>query len=89
MRALFIVAGLADVALGILLIAVSGFILQGVNNTGPMMPEAVFFVIMMAWCFIAPLAAWLSRTRLQAQARLAIILSPLVIAGALLLVSPG
>ena len=28
--------------MGLLLISVSGFILQGVNNTGPMMPEAVF-----------------------------------------------
>ena len=89
MRVLFIVAGLADIALGVLLIAVSGFILQGVYNTGPMLPEAVFYVIMMAWCFVAPLATWLSRSRLQVQARLAIILSPLVIAGALLMISPG
>lgn len=89
MRALLIVAGLADLALGVLLVAVSGFILQGVNNTGPMMPEAIFYVIVMGWCFIAPLAPWLLHIRLQAPARLAIILSPLVIAGGLLLASPG
>jgi hypothetical protein len=89
MRVLFILAGLADVALGVLLIAVSGFVLQGVYNTGPMMPEAVFYVIMMAWCFVAPPVAWLSRTRLGAQARAAIILSPLAVAGIMLLISPG
>lgn len=89
MRALLIVAGLAGLALGVLLVAVSGFILQGVNNTGPMMPEALFYVIIMAWCFIAPLAAWLTHSHLQAQVRLAIILSPLVMAGGLLLVGPG
>ena len=33
---------LLDFGMGLLLISVSGFILQGVNNTGPMMPEAVF-----------------------------------------------
>ncbi|TNF58974.1 MAG: hypothetical protein EP307_11330 [Rhodobacteraceae bacterium] len=89
MRAFLVLAGLADVALGVLLIAVSGFVLQGVYNTGPMMPEAVFYVIMMAWCFLAPLVTWLSRSRLGAQARVAIILSPLAVAGIMLLISPG
>ena len=89
MRVLLLLAGLADVGLGILLIAVSGFILQGVNNTGPMMPEAVFYVIMMAWCFVAPIVVWLSRNRLADQASAAIILSPLAIFGIMLVISPG
>jgi hypothetical protein len=46
MRALIVIAAVADLALGALLVAVSGFVLQGVNNTGPMMPEAIFYVLM-------------------------------------------
>ena len=38
-----LIATVLDVGMGLLLIGVTGFILQGVNNTGPMMPEAVLF----------------------------------------------
>ncbi len=53
MTILLIVATIADLALGVLLVAVSGFILQGVNNTGPM-DGAIWFVLMVLLCFAAP-----------------------------------
>lgn len=61
MRALLILITLADLGLAALLIAVSGFILQGVNNTGPMMPEAIFYVLLILLCFVAPTIAWMKR----------------------------
>ncbi len=89
MRALIVIAAVADLALGALLVAVSGFVLQGVNDTGPMMPEAIFYVLMILWCLAAPVVAWLARDGYSAQTRLGIVVSPLAMAAALLLVSPG
>jgi drug/metabolite transporter (DMT)-like permease len=65
MRYLLVAAMIADVALGVLLIAVSGFILQGVNNTGPTdIASAVFLLLAITACFAAPLfAAFLYRRR--------------------------
>jgi hypothetical protein len=58
MRYLLVAAMLADAALGVLLIAVSGFVLQGVNNTGPTdIASAVFLLLAIAVCFAAPLFA--------------------------------
>ena len=54
MGALVVVIALLDAALGLLLVAVSGFVLQGVNNTGPVMPNAIVYVVMTVLCFVAP-----------------------------------
>ena len=88
MLAALLIATVLDVGMGLLLIGVSGFILQGVNNTGPMMPEAVLFVLMIALCVGAPSAAWFLRGRLAPLAVLAIAYSPLVVAGLVLLAGP-
>lgn len=81
MLAVLILATLADLGLAALLVAVSGFVLQGVNNTGPMMPEAALLVAFIALCVLAPLAAWILRAR---AARPALVLwtavAPLVVA---------
>lgn len=58
-----VVASVVDLGLAVLLVGVSGFILQGVNNQGPMMPEAIFLMLMIALCLAAPAAAWLLRAR--------------------------
>lgn len=62
LKLILILVTLADLALGVLLISVSGFILQGVNNTGPS-PGAAGFVLMAALCFLAPLGGWWLRAR--------------------------
>jgi hypothetical protein len=66
-------------ALAALLIAVSGFVLEGVNNTGPMMPEAIFFVALIIICLAAPALAWGLRHRLEPPLVLAIAAAPIAI----------
>ncbi len=89
MAASLIIATVLDLALGVLLISVSGFILQGVNNTGPAMPDAVLFVAMIILCFAAPLTAWLVRKRLPFPVVLVIAYAPLLFAGIALLTEPA
>jgi hypothetical protein len=86
--AALVIATLLDLCLGLLLIAVSGFILEGVNNTGPMLPEAAFLVLMIAVSIFAPIAAWTLRKRLAPAAVLALAYSPLAIAALVMLVEP-
>lgn len=88
MLAALIIATVLDLGLGLLLASVSGFILQGVNNTGPMMPDAVFFVLMIALCFGAPIAAWSVRRRLAPAVVLAIAYSPPIVLVAALSAEP-
>ena len=88
MSAALIFATVLDFGLGLLLVAVSGFVLQGINNTGPLMPDAVFFVLMVGLCFGAPLTAWSVKKRIASLAVLAIAYSPLTIMGVVLLVEP-
>jgi hypothetical protein len=86
--AALIIATFLDFGLGVLLVSVSGFVLQGVNNTGPMMPDAVFFVLMILLCVSAPIAAWFLRKRFGFPVVLAVAYSPLIVAGIALLVEP-
>jgi hypothetical protein len=88
MFAALVVATVLDLGLGLLMISVSGFVLQGVNNTGPMMPEALFFGLMVALCFGAPIAAWSLRRRLASPTLLAIACSPLLVTTGVLLLEP-
>lgn len=88
MRILLILATIADIGIGILFIAVSGFVLQGVNNTGPGdMPTAVFFVGYIVLCFAAPLVAWLWKD-LKDEWKQVIAWSPVAI-GAIAMVAGG
>ena len=84
-----IVATLADIGLAILLVAVSGFILQGVNNQGAMQPEAALLVLMVGFALAAPAVAWVLRSRQSnPKITLAIAYGPLIVAATLLLVEP-
>ena len=87
MTVLLVILTVANLALAALLVAVSGFILQGVNNTGPMMPEAVFFVGFIVACLVAPAVAWAMRRRLAEGPVLAIAAAPLVVATLVLAIS--
>jgi len=89
MGVLLIIVAIADYALALLLVAVSGFILEGVNNTGPMMPEAYFFVALIVAAVVAPTFALLMRRRLAPRTALAIAAAPLICAAAALLVKPS
>ncbi len=88
MRIALVIAAVADIALGVLLVAVSGFILQGVNNTGPQMPAAILLVGMIVLCFAAPFLGFALRNRLPGPATLGIAFSPIIIAAAALLLEP-
>ena len=79
MKAVLILIAVADLLLGVLLFAVSGFILQGVNNTGPMMPEAIFYGLAIGWCFLAPLVPWTFGASLKPAAAIIIAASPVAI----------
>lgn len=86
MKPVLILLTLADFALGVLLISVSGFVLQGVNNTGPA-PGAVVLVLLMALCFLAPLGGWWLRARAGGWA-MVLAAMPLLIGAGLLAGSP-
>jgi hypothetical protein len=89
MIAALVIATLADLGLAVLLVAVSGFVLQGVNNTGPVMPDAALYVAYVGLCVLAPLAAWILRAR---GARPAFVLwtasAPLLLAALVLAAEP-
>jgi hypothetical protein len=75
MFVLLILFTLADVALGVLLIAVSGYMLQGVNNTAPA-PGATLYVLFILICFAAPALAWALQGRIGPGWALAIAALP-------------
>lgn len=84
-----IVLVVADFALALFLIALSGFILQGVNNTGPMMPEAMFYVALIIAAIIAPVIALVLKRKGRIEKAFAIAAVPLVCAAAALLIQPS
>lgn len=89
MRVLLVLATLADIGAGLLFIAVSGFVLYGVNNTGPdSVPTAVAFVTFIVLCFAAPVAAWVLRGRLPDPAIQAIAWMPIAIIAAFTAIGP-
>ncbi len=90
MVAILIIATLIDLALAVLLVGVSGFILEGVNNSGPEMPAAVLLVGFIILCIAAPIAAWTMRRRaVHSGIVLALAASPIAIASAALLLEPA
>lgn len=76
MVAALVIATVLDLGLALLLIGVSGFVLQGVNNTGPMMPEAILFILMIVISIASPLAAWAFRRDLGSATLLALAYAP-------------
>ncbi len=78
-----------DLAIAGVMVGVSGFVLEGVNNTGPQMPAAVFFVAFILFCIIAPIAAWVLRARaFRPATTLGVAFAPIIIGGAVLLAEP-
>ncbi len=89
MVAVLAIATLIDVALAALLVGVSGFILEGVNNTGPEMPAAALLVGFIILCVAAPIAAWWGRSRNWRPAPLiGLAYAPPAIAALVLLAEP-
>ena len=88
MLSALIIATVLDFGLRLLLASVSGFVLQGVNNTGPVMPDAILFILMIALCFGAPIAAWSLRGRIGSASVLAVAFSPQIVFGTALLAEP-
>lgn len=82
MRALFILAVVVDIGLAVLLIAGSGFVLQGVNNTATFDSSAAFILAAIAVCLLAPVVAIVLHRQGRANAALVAALLPVV--GALL-----
>ena len=88
MRRALILLTIADLALALLLISISGYVLEGVNNTGPQMPEALFFILLLLGAFTAPALAWALRHRIDGAGTIAIAAAPLVIGAGILLLEP-
>ncbi len=88
MRLALILLTIADLALALLLIAVSGFVLEGVNNTGPQMLDALYFGAMLLGTIAAPLLAWFLRHRFDPPTTLALAAAPLIVAVGILVVGP-
>jgi hypothetical protein len=59
---LLILFTVIDIAVGVLLLMVSGVAVFGWQNTG-VQPEAPLFLLALVLCFALPLAAWLMRRR--------------------------
>lgn len=89
MGAVLAVLIVADIALAVLLVAVSGFILQGVNNTGPMMPESIFYVALILACVVAPVIAVAMHRKRDPAKAIIIALLPLVAAGLAMAIEPS
>jgi hypothetical protein len=87
MVALLVIATIIDVLLAALLVAVSGFILQGVNNTGPM-AGAEWYVAFVIFCVAAPIVAWIVRKRAPPAIPIILVLAPIAIAIVALLLEP-
>lgn len=83
-----VVAAIADFALGVLFVAVSGMAIYGVNNTGGDVSAAVVVIGMILLCFSAPLLGIWAYKRLPGPATLAIAYSPLIIGALLLVLEP-
>ena len=88
MAALLVLATVVDLGLAALLVGVSGFVLEGVNNTGPTMPDAVILVAFIVFSVAAPLVAWGRRSRARPAATLIIAWAPPAIAAIVLLLEP-
>ena len=89
MVVLLVLATAVDVGLAVLLVAVSGFMLEGVNGTGPLMPDAVFYVLFIALAAAAPVGAWTLRSRGRgARVPIVVALVPIVIAALAVLLEP-
>ena len=88
MVAILAIATVVDIGIAGLLVAVSGFILEGVNNTGPMSGAAVF-VAFVLFAVAAPIAAWVLRAiGYGPRVTLSLGLAPIVIGALALLLEP-
>ncbi|MEZ5870750.1 MAG: hypothetical protein R3D32_02670 [Nitratireductor sp.] len=63
MRVLMVLAVVADLLLATLMVAVSGFILEGVNGQGPLTPVAYLYVGFILVCLAATAATIALRNR--------------------------
>lgn len=89
MVAILAIATLIDVALAALLVGVSGFILEGVNNTGPDMPSAAMLVAFVIFALAAPITGWIMRKHgWRTGAVIALAYAPIEIAALVLLAEP-
>lgn len=59
MRLLLILATLADIVMALALLLVSPFVIKGVNNSGPQMPDALYFFLILLAAIAAPVVAWI------------------------------
>ena len=84
MRILLVLATIADAIMALALLLVSPFVVKGVNNAGPQMPDALYFFLILFAAIAAPLVAWIWRARLGPGWSLAIAAAPPV--GALVLI---
>ncbi len=87
MIAVLVIATVIDLGLAVLLVAVSGFILEGVNNTGPM-PGAMWYVAFIVFCVVAPAAAWILRHRAPPAVPLILVFTPIVIGAIVMAAEP-
>ena len=88
MIAILAVATVIDLGLAALFIAVSGFILEGVNNTGPL-PGAGWYVAFIVLCVAAPAAAWIVRRRTHPAVPIICVLAPIAVAIVAILLEPA
>jgi len=88
MVALLVIATVIDLVLAGFLVAVSGFILEGVNNTGPMQ-GAGWFMAFIVFCVVAPTAAWILRKRTPPAIPIVLALAPIAIGIIVLLAEPA
>jgi len=89
MVAVLVAATVLDWALAALVVAVSGFVLEGVNGTGPRIPDAVLLVAFVVGALVAPIAAWTMKARhLGRRFYVSTAIAPLAIAGVVLLAEP-
>jgi hypothetical protein len=80
---------IVDVGAAALLVAVSGYVLEGVNNTGPVMPAAVLFIGFVLFAVVAPVAAWVLRAHAYGPGvTLSLALAPIAVGGLAFLLQP-
>ena len=80
MRILMVLATIADMVMALALLLVSPFVIKGVNNAGPQMPDALYFFLILFATLAAPLVAWIWRARLGPALSLAVAAAPPLLA---------
>ncbi|MGB4949584.1 MAG: hypothetical protein WBO55_02975 [Rhizobiaceae bacterium] len=87
-RPFLIIVTVIDFAIATLLVAVSGFVLEGVNGRGDHVGDILAFIAMIVICIAAPIAAWVLSSKLRPACTIILAASPIILGLLALMLEP-